>query len=38
MARHRRHTEGNDLRDWYVIGAVALLSALVVWLPLLGRF
>jgi hypothetical protein len=31
------HQEGDDVRDWYVIGIIALASALVSWLPLLGR-
>jgi hypothetical protein len=29
--------ERDDLLDWYLIGAVALLSSLVIWLPLLTR-
>jgi hypothetical protein len=29
--------EANDIRDWYLIGIIALASALVIWLPLLGR-
>ena len=31
------HRERNDIRDWYLIGIIALASALVIWLPLLGR-
>jgi len=31
------HRETNDIRDWYLIGIIALASALVTWLPLLGR-
>ena len=33
-----RHRETNDIRDWYFIGIIiiALASALVTWLPLLG--
>ena len=31
------HRGGNDMRDWYLIGFIALASLLVVWLPLLGR-
>ena len=27
----------NDIRDWCLIGFIALASLLVVWLPLLGR-
>ena len=30
------HRERNDIRDWYLIGIIALASALVIWLPLLG--
>jgi hypothetical protein len=29
--------EANDIRDWYLIGVIAFASALVTWLPLLGR-
>jgi hypothetical protein len=32
---HEQNT--NDMRDWYFIGLIALASALVTWLPLLGR-
>jgi hypothetical protein len=32
-----RHREMDDIRDWYLIGFIALASALVTWLPLLGR-
>jgi hypothetical protein len=31
------HREANDIRDWYLIGVIAFASALVTWLPLLGR-
>ena len=31
------HRGANDMRDWYMIGFIALASLLVVWLPLLGR-
>jgi hypothetical protein len=31
------HREANDIRDWYLIGVIAFRSALVTWLPLLGR-
>ena len=31
------HRGENDIRDWYLIGLIALASLLVVWLPLLGR-
>jgi hypothetical protein len=31
------HHEANDIRDWYLIGVIAFASALVTWLPLLGR-
>ena len=27
----------DDLFDWYLIGAIALLTALIIWLPLLTR-
>ena len=27
----------NDMRDWYFIAFIALASALVPWLPLLGK-
>ena len=33
---HERNTD--DMRDWYFIGFIALASALVTWLPLLGSF
>jgi hypothetical protein len=32
-----RHREMSDLRDWYLIGFIALAAALVTWLPLLAR-
>jgi hypothetical protein len=32
-----RHRETNDIRDWYLIGFIALAAALVTWLPLLAR-
>jgi hypothetical protein len=31
------HRATDDIRDWYLIGIIALASALVTWLPLLGR-
>jgi hypothetical protein len=31
------HRDGNDIRDWCLIGVIAFTSALVTWLPLLGR-
>jgi len=31
------HREMNDIRDWYLIGFIALAAALVTWLPLLSR-
>jgi hypothetical protein len=37
LAKDTRHHKTNDIRDWYFIGFVALVSALVAWLPLLGR-
>ena len=37
LDKDSRHRETNDLRDWYFIGIIALASALVSWLPLLGR-
>jgi hypothetical protein len=30
------HRGENDIRDWYLIGFIAVVSSLVVWLPLLG--
>jgi hypothetical protein len=32
-----RDRETNDIHDWYFIGIIALATALVTWLPLLGR-
>ena len=26
----------DDLADWYLIGAIALLAALIIWVPVLG--
>ena len=37
LDRDSRHREANDIGDWYVIGIIALVSALVIWLPLLSR-
>lgn len=37
LEKDSHHREANDLRDWYFIGFIALASALVSWLPLLGR-
>ena len=37
LEKDTRDQKTNDLRDWYFIGFIALASALVTWLPLLGR-
>jgi hypothetical protein len=35
--RHQDDSDhGDDLGDWYLIGAIALLVALIIWVPLLG--
>jgi hypothetical protein len=37
LDKDSRHGEMNDMRDWYLIGFIALAAALVTWLPLLAR-
>ena len=37
LDKDSRDRETNDIRDWYFIGIIALATALVAWLPLLGR-
>ena len=37
LEKDARDQKSNDMRDWYLIGSIALASALVAWLPLLGR-
>ena len=37
LDKDSRDRETNDIRDWYFIGIIALATALVTWLPLLGR-
>ena len=37
LEKDARDQETNGMRDWYVIGSIALVSALVAWLPLIGR-
>jgi hypothetical protein len=37
LEKDTRRQQSNDIRDWYLIGFIALASALMTWLPLLGR-
>jgi hypothetical protein len=37
LDKDSRHREANDIGDWYVIGIIAVASALVTWLPLWSR-
>ena len=37
LEKDARDHNADDIRDWYVIGLIAIVSALFAWLPLLGR-
>ena len=37
LHKESRHRGEDDVRDWYLIGFIALASLLLAWLPLLGR-
>lgn len=35
--RKRQHGAPDDMRDWYAIAVIAVMTALSVWLPLLSK-